>query len=72
MQIAQKFDPVTLGKIKKSALISAAGFVVAALSLLQPNLLELVKENPLLTMFVSSFCPFLVNSIREWLAGQKE
>lgn len=68
MQIARSFDAVTQNKIVRGAFISLAGG--AALSLL--NYLQVVEiSNPALASFIVWIAPTLVNSIKEWMAGEK-
>ena len=69
-QIAKTFDPVTVEKIKRSALISLSGFVIAVIPMLLPDILKSVKDYPMAVAFVGSFAPWVVNVVREWLAGQ--
>ena len=68
-QKAKTFDQVTLEKIKKSALISGAGFLVAVIPLLLPQSLEMLKEYPVMAALVASLGAFTINAIKEWLKG---
>jgi len=72
-QIAFQLDPVTVAKIKKSALLSLAGFTVAAVGILtsSPDVLAWLQAHPLVAAFVASFSPLIINAINEWRSGQK-
>ncbi len=68
MQIAKKFDRVTLMKIGKGALIAAGA--PAAIGLLG-FFGTLQISNPTLAMIVAWLCPVLINAIKEWMTGRK-
>lgn len=72
MQISRAFDAVTIQKIKHSALLSLAGFAVAAIPLLLPGILELAKGNPVAVAFVAAVVPWIVNLIKQFLSGEPQ
>jgi len=69
-QKAFSLDPVTRGKIKKAALIALSGFVISAVPILLPQLIEFFKGNPLVTAGLGAFGSFLVAAAREFVKGQ--
>lgn len=71
MQIAKAFDQETLAKVQRSALIALGGFVVSALPMLLPDILEALAGRPMLAAFIGAFGTWLVNAVREWLRGQE-
>lgn len=73
MQIAKQFDEVTVGKIKRSGLVASAGFILAVIPVLlnDPNVVHFLQAHPVAGVFAGSFAPFIINSIRQWLAGQE-
>lgn len=72
MQLSNSFDPVTLGKVKRSALISLAGFVIAVVPMLLPDILAAVQDKPYIAALVGAAGPWIVNTIREWMKGQTQ
>ena len=70
MQIRNSFDPVTLGKIKRSALISLGGFAVSAIPLVMPAVLESLSKYPVAALFAGSMATLAVNAVREFLKGE--
>lgn len=69
-QKAFSLDQVTRGKIKKAALIALSGFVISAVPILLPQLIEFFKDNPLVTAGLGALGSFLVASAREFVKGQ--
>ena len=69
-QIKNSFDPETIAKIKRSALLSLAGFAVAVLPMLAPPLMDMAQGNPVIVALISAGVPFLLNSLRQYLAGK--
>lgn len=70
MQIAKSLDPVTVGKIKRSAMISAGGFIVAVIPMILPDVLSMLSQYPIAAAAIGAIGPWIVNTIREWLAGE--
>lgn len=70
MQISNSFDPETIAKIKRSALLSLAGFAVAVLPMIAPPLMEMAKGNPVIVALISAGVPFLLNTLKNYLAGK--
>uniref|UniRef100_A0A6M3XVT0 Holin n=1 Tax=viral metagenome TaxID=1070528 RepID=A0A6M3XVT0_9ZZZZ len=70
MQISKAFCPETLAKVKRSALIALGGFVVSALPMLLPDILNALAGRPMLAAFIGAGATFLVNTVREYLKGK--
>lgn len=70
MQFAFQLDPVTKQKIKKSAAIAGSGFLVSAIPLLAPQLIEFFHDKPLLAAAIGAFSTWLVAAAREYAKGQ--
>ena len=73
MQIPFSFDPVTVAKIKKSALLATTGFVVAALGILMadPATLAFLQQHPVVGAAIAAYVPLIVNAVNEWRKGQE-
>lgn len=69
MQIPQAFDKETIEKIKRSALISLGGFIVAVVPMLVPTVTQMLQSHPSLALAAGAFGAWVVNTIKEWLAG---
>lgn len=69
-QKAFSLDPVTRGKIKRAALIALSGFIISAVPVLIPQLIEFFKDNPVVTAGLGAFGTFLVAAAREFVKGQ--
>lgn len=72
MQIAFKLDPVTLGKIKRSAIIAFGGFALAVIPQVVPNVISALSAHPMLATGLGAFAPFVVNCIKEWVSGAEQ
>ncbi|MFA6158987.1 MAG: hypothetical protein WC763_05210 [Candidatus Paceibacterota bacterium] len=70
MQLAKSFDPETLGKVQRSAFIALGGFVVSALPMLLPDILNALAGRPMLAAFIGALGTWCVASVREYLKGQ--
>lgn len=70
MQIRNVFDPETLAKIQRSAFIALGGFVVSAVPMLLPDILNALAGRPMLAAFIGAGATFLVNTVREYLKGK--
>lgn len=69
-QTSFSLDPVTKSKIKRSALIALSGFIISAVPILLPQLIEFFKDNPLVTAGLGALGTFLVASAREFVKGE--
>lgn len=72
MQIAFKLDPVTVAKIKKSALIALVGLLTAVLPMLQQDILKYLADKPYLVALITSVGSWVYNALKEWSAGQQQ
>ena len=72
MMIAKSFDKETLEKVKKSALIALGGFVLSALPMLLPDILQALAGRPMLAAFIGSVSTFLIATLRNWYIGQEK
>jgi hypothetical protein len=68
-QISKRFDQETLQKVTRSAYIALGGFVVSAIPMLLPDILDMVAGRPVLAAFIGAFATWLVNTAREYLKG---
>lgn len=76
MQIKGQLDAVTIGKIKKSLVITLVGIVLTAGSFLGAQFLDWILLGTVidwktpLVMSLSAIGAFIYNTLSEWLAGQ--
>ena len=76
-QIAKTFDRVTIGKIKRSAMISLAGWAVVAIPFLVKEINDLILQGDVidwrtpLVMLTSAIGAWGVNTLKEWRAGEE-
>ena len=77
MQIARSFDAVTLGKMKTSALVATAGWVITVVPVVTLGIEAAIREGrPFdwrtpLAMTVSVIGTWCANTAKEWLKGVK-
>lgn len=69
MQIAWKLDQVTKDKIKKSALIGIAGFVLAVVPELMPSIAQSLASHSVIATFIGSAVPFVLHALYQWIKG---
>jgi hypothetical protein len=71
-QVANSFDPTTVKKVQRSALLALSGFAVAVIPMLLPDIMRMAQGHPVIVALVSSGIPWVVNLINQWRAGQPQ
>lgn len=60
-------DPKVVAKVKRSALISLGGFLVAVIPTILPDVLAAFQQYPIIATAIGALGAWIVNTIREFL-----
>lgn len=77
MQMPKQFDPETLQKIRKSALIALGGFLLIGVPFATEGLISYLQTGEMFdwvtlsVMGITAGSTWFVNTIREYLTGNK-